>query len=242
MNIQNAHLLETDQLVKEFQTHLEYGLSENEVQKKRLQFGANELIEKGGRSALTIMLSQFTEMMVIILLVAALISLFLREYIDASVILVIVIMNAILGFWQEYHAENAIAALKKLAVPNVRVRRGGTEKEISAKELVPGDIILLETGNIVPADARLVNAVHLKTQESALTGESESVEKCSDKLIGDHITLPDRKNMVYMGTIVVCGRALAVVIGTGMQTEIGKIATMLQTVEEESTPLQKRLT
>ena len=242
MNIQNAHLLETDQLVKEFQTHLEYGLSENEVQKRRLQFGANELIEKGRRSALTILLSQFTEMMVIILLVAALISLFLREYIDASVILVIVIMNAILGFWQEYHAENAIAALKKLAVPNVRVRRGGTEKEISSKELVPGDIILLETGNIVPADARLVNAVHLKTQESALTGESESVEKCPDKLIGDHITLPDRKNMVYMGTIVVCGRALAVVMGTGMQTEIGKIATMLQAVEEESTPLQKRLT
>lgn len=241
LKIQNPHLLESDQLVQELQTDTSTGLSENEAQKRKSEIGPNELIEKGRRSVLSILISQFTEVLVIILLAAAVFSFFLHEYIDASVILVIVILNAILGFWQEYQAENAMAALKKLAVPNVRVRREGIEKEISAKDLVPGDIVLLEMGNIVPVDARLLEAAHFKTQESALTGESESVEKSPGPLIGDHITLPDRKNMIYMGTIVVYGRAVAVVTATGMQTELGKIATMLQTVKEDLTPLQKRL-
>ncbi len=239
--IQNPHLLETYQLVQQLQTRTETGLSENEAQRRQSEIGPNELIEKGRRGTFSILLAQFTEVLVMILLAAAAVSFFLHEYIDASVILVIVILNAILGFWQEYQAENAMAALKKLAVPTVRVRRGGVEKEISAKDLVPGDVILLETGNIVPADARLVEAAHFKTQESALTGESESVEKSLDPLTSEHITLPDRKNMIYMGTVVVYGRALAVVTATGMRTELGKIATMLQTVQEDLTPLQKRL-
>jgi len=241
LTINNPHLLETDELIQQLQTRTETGLSKHEADKRQSEVGPNELIEKGRRSAFSILLSQFTEVLVIILLAAALISFFLHEYIDGSVILVIVILNAILGFWQEYQAENAMAALKKLAVPHVRVRRDGVEKEISAKDLVPGDVILLETGNVVPADARIVEAAHLKTQESALTGESVSVEKSPDPLTGEHITLPDRKNMIYMGTVVVYGRALAVVTATGMQTELGKIATMLQTVKEDLTPLQKRL-
>ncbi len=240
-SIENPHLLEIHQLMERLQTRTEAGLNENEAQRRQSEIGPNELIEKGRRSILSILMGQFTEVLVMILLAAAVFSFFLHEYIDASVILVIVVLNAILGFWQEYQAENAMAALKKLAVPTVRVRRGGVEKEISAKDLVPGDVIFLETGNVVPADARLVEAAHFKTQESALTGESESVEKNTDLLTGDHITLPDRKNMIYMGTVVVYGRALAVVTATGMQTELGKIATMLQTVQEDLTPLQKRL-
>lgn len=237
----NPHLLEKEQVLQELNTEVTRGLSETEAKERFTTYGPNELIEKGKKSAFAILFDQVKEVMVIILIIAAIISIFLHEYIDAAVIFVIVVLNTALGFWQEFNAENAMAALKKLAVPNVRVRREGVEQQISAKELVPGDILILEAGNIIPADARLIDVINLKVQEATLTGESEPVEKTVNLLQGSEIAVADRRNMVYMGTVVTYGRAQAVVTATGMKTELGKIATMLQEVEEEQTPLQRRL-
>src|SRR5690606_24633440 len=153
----------------------------------------------------------------------------------------IVALYALLGFIQEYRAEQAIAALKKMAVPNVRALRDGKLQELSARELVPGDIIQLETGNVIPADLRLLGAVNLRIQEAALTGESEAIEKHTVALSNEDLPLGDRKNMAYMGTIITQGRGLALVVATGMQTELGKIADLLQQVKQEQTPLQRRL-
>ena len=237
----NPHLLSVDEVVREFSSHAVTGLTDTEAKARLQQYGANELIEKGRRSVLAILFDQIKGIMVLILLGAAVISFFLNEYIDAAVILIIVILNTTLGFWQEYNAENALAALKKLAVPKVRVRRDEREKEIAASELVPGDIVILEAGNIIPADARLLTAVNLKVQEAALTGESEPVEKNIAPLSVADIPLADRKNMIYLGTVVTFGRGRALVTETGMKTELGKIATLLQEMEEEEAPLQKRL-
>ncbi len=179
--------------------------------------------------------------MVVILLVAAAVSAFLGEFNDVIVIMAIVVLNAILGFTQEYRAEQAIAALKKLAVPTVKVRRNGRIDEISARELVPGDIVLLEAGNLIPADGRLLESVNLKIQEAALTGESEPVGKTTDPITRSDLTLGDRKNMIFMGTITTYGRGTAVITETGMKTELGNIADLLQTVERDQTPLQRRL-
>ncbi|MFZ5518368.1 MAG: calcium-translocating P-type ATPase, PMCA-type [Candidatus Zhuqueibacterota bacterium] len=235
-------LHEIDEVVSFFKTNLNRGLTESEAAQRLSQYGKNELQETGKKSMLAIFFSQLKETMMIILFVAAIISLLLHEYIDAGVIFVIVLLNAFIGFWQEYKAENALAALKKMAVPTVRVRRDGVEQQIAATNLAPGDIIIVEAGNIIPADSRIVLAANLKVQESALTGESESVLKNTNRLSGDDIPLGDRKNMLYMGTIVTYGRAEAVISATGMNTELGKIATMLQQVEDDKTPLQMRLT
>lgn len=239
--MKNPHLIGKDQVLQELKTDALEGLSDNEVRARLLSNGPNELIDKGKKSVFAMLFDQVKEVMVIILIVAAIVSIFLHEYIDASAILIIVILNTILGFWQEFKAEKAMAALKKLAISKVHVRRGGGEKEISAEELVPGDIVIIEAGNIIPADARLIEAVNLRVQEATLTGESEPVEKISEILSGTDVPLADRKNMVYTGTVVTYGRAEAVVTGTGMNTELGNIATMLQDVEDEQAPLQKRL-
>ncbi|MBN1351799.1 cation-translocating P-type ATPase [candidate division KSB1 bacterium] len=230
-----------EDVLSELNTDSSAGLSEAEAERQLQQFGPNELIESGRRSAFGILFDQLKEVMVVILILAAVISLFLHEYIDAVVILIIVILNTALGFWQEFNAENAIAALKKLAVPNIRVRRGGTEKSISTKDLVPGDIMMVEAGNIVPADARLIDVANLKVQEATLTGESLAAEKNTEVLDGENLAPGDRKNMIFMGTVVTYGRAQAVVTATGMQTELGNIANMLQVVDEEQAPLQRRL-
>jgi Ca2+-transporting ATPase len=182
-----------------------------------------------------------TAVMVVILIVAAVISAFLGDYKDTIAIMAIVVLNSILGFTQEYRAEKAMAALKKLAVPTVKVRRDGHVREVSARELVPGDVVLLEAGALVPADGRLLESANLRVQESALTGESEPVEKNPEALATEDLPLGDRRNMVYMGTVVTYGRGLAVVVETGMKTELGRIAEMIQTVEREPTPLQRRL-
>jgi Ca2+-transporting ATPase len=179
--------------------------------------------------------------MVLILIAAALVSGFLGKVTETAAIAAIVILFALLGFFQEYRAEQAMAALKRLAVPLVRVRRGGELQELSAKELVPGDVVLLEAGNAIPADLRLVESVNLRIQEAALTGESEPVEKQDEPLLREDVALGDRRNMAYMGTVVTYGRGTAVVTGTGMNTELGKIATLLQSVESGLTPLQQRL-
>ena len=160
---------------------------------------------------------------------------------DTIAILVIVVLNAVLGFTQEYRAERAMAALKKMVVPRVKVRRDGQVREISARELVPGDLFLLETGGAVPADGRLLESVNLRVQEAALTGESVPVDKCTAALAGEHLALGDRRNMVFLGTAITYGRGLGVVTATGMETELGHIATMIQAVESEPTPLQRRM-
>ena len=217
------------------------GLANDQVASRQAEHGPNELVETGGRGPWRILWEQLSGAMVLMLIVAAGVSAFLHEYTDAVVILAIVVLNAALGFVQDYRAEKALAALKKLAVPIVRVRRDGVVREISARELVPGDIVLMEVGNYVPADCRLVESVNLKIQEAALTGESEAVEKQIEPLEGEDLPLGDRTNMAYMGTVVTYGHGQAVVTETGMNTELGNIARSLQTVETEPTPLQKRL-
>ncbi len=233
--------LEIDQIVARLETDLEQGLQETQVRSRLDQYGYNELIERGVKSPWRILWEQLTALMVVILIIAAIVSAALGDFKDAIAILAIVVLNAVLGFTQEYRAEQAMAALKKLAVPRVKVRREGHLREISARELVPGDVILLEAGSLVPADGRLVESVGLRTQEAALTGESEPVEKSTRVFTGEDLPLGDRRNMVYMGTVITSGRGLAVIAETGMNTQLGHIAEMIQTVEQEPTPLQRRL-
>lgn len=233
--------LEMSDVVSEFESDPVDGLA-NTIASQRLEkYGPNELIEQGGESPWKILLDQFTETMVVILMIAAIISLVLGEYIDFVAIIVIIILNALIGFRQEYKAEQAMAALKKLAVPIVKVRRSGHVAEISSTELVPGDIVLLEAGNIVPADGRLIESHNLQTQESALTGESEPVSKISSALHGADLPLAERENAIYMGTIVTYGRGQAIITETGMDTELGNIADLMQSAGVDQTPLQKRL-
>jgi len=229
------------EVIKYLKTDRAKGLSNAEVKKRLEQYGPNELVERGKKSPWIIFLNQFKEVMVIVLIIAALVSAFLGEFTEVIVILAIVVLNAILGFTQEYRAEQAMEALKKMAVPFVRVRRDNHVQEISSHQLVPGDVILLESGNLVPADCRILENASLKTQEAALTGESEPVEKQVEAIPGEDLPLGDRANLLYMGTTVTYGRAEAVVTATGMQTELGNIAGLLQDVEEDQTPLQRRL-
>ena len=235
------HTVTTEELVQTLNLNLETGLGEAEAAAKQAQFGPNELTESGGVSPVRLLVAQFTNTMVLILIAAAVVSGFLGKVTETAAIAAIVILFALLGFFQEYRAEQAMAALKRLAVPLVRVRRNGELRELSAKELVPGDVVLLEAGNAIPADLRLVECVNLRIQEAALTGESEPVEKHTEALPREDVALGDRRNMAYMGTVVTYGRGTAVVTGTGMETELGKIATLLQTVESGLTPLQQRL-
>lgn len=212
------------------------GLSEKEAQKRYEKYGPNILQEKKKISALKIFIEQFSDFMVLILLAATAVSIFMGEMTEAVTIIVIVFINAILGFVQEYRTEKTMEALKELAVPTAKVIRGGKQVEIPAEEIVPGDLIILETGDRVPADAVLVESKSLFADESLLTGESVPVEKFSDENSAN-----GEKNTVYMGTNVTGGRGKAVVCATGMMTEMGKIAGMIQDIETEETPLQKRL-
>jgi Ca2+-transporting ATPase len=222
-------------------SNAESGLAPAEAQKRLAEQGPNELVERGAKSPWLILWEQLTGVMVVILIVAAIVSGALGDWKDAIAILAIVVLNAVLGFSQEYRAEQAMAALKQLAVPTVKVRRDGHVVEISARELVPGDVVLLEAGTLVPADGRLLESVNLRVEESALTGESEPVEKHNRPLDRAELPVGDRVNMVYMGTVVTYGRGVEVVTATGMDTELGRIAELIQTVEREPTPLQRRL-
>ena len=217
------------------------GLSDQEASRRLADFGPNALVERGIKSPWIILWEQFKGILIIILIIAAVVSAAMGEYADAAVIFIIVVLNALLGLIQEYRAEKAMAALKKMSVPIVKVRRNGGVQEISSRNLVPGDILILEAGNLVPADCRLLETTNLRVQEAALTGESEPVEKNTDPLTGEAVSLGDRCNMAYMGTIVTYGRGLAVITDTGTHTELGGIATMIQNVKREETPLQKRL-
>jgi len=217
------------------------GLSDQEVEKRIKIHGYNEIKEKEKEPAWKLLLSQFNNLLIYILIASAVISLFLGKTIEPIAIIVIVVLAGITGFIQEYQANKAIESLRKMASPHAKVRRSGKIYEILAKELVPGDIILLAAGDKVPADARILSAHLLRVDEAALTGESVPVSKHSNAISGDNIPLGDRKNMLYMGTAVVQGRAEAVITSTGMQTEFGKIASLLDATESEKTPLQRNL-
>jgi len=234
------HILERERIYEQLDTSPD-GLDEAEVARRLEQYGPNELEERGLRSPWKVLLGQFTEIMVVVLLIAAGISVALGHTTDAIVILVIVVLNAILGFTQEYRAERAMAALKQLSVPTVRVRRDGQIREVEATSLVPGDIVLLEAGDRVPADARVVESVNLRAEEAALTGESVPVDKIEKPLKDESLPVGDRRNMVFMGTAITYGRGSAVVVATGMETQLGNIADMLQQVSEERTPLQRKM-
>ena len=235
------HTLGVDQALEELQSAAESGLAADEAGRRLQQYGQNELTEQAGRTPWQILWEQFTSTMALILTAAAVISGLVGSFKDASTIFAIVILFALLGFAQDFRAERAIAALKRMAVPLVRVRRDRVVQELPSLQLVPGDIVLLEAGSVVPADCRLLEAHGLRVQEALLTGESEAVEKHTDQIASEELPLGDRRNLLFMGTLVSAGRAVAVVVATGMQTELGSIATMLQQVGQEWTPLQKRL-
>jgi Ca2+-transporting ATPase len=232
---------ETTEALAQLSTAAATGLGSAEAQRRLAEHGSNELVERGVKSPWRILWEQLTGTLVVILIVAAIASGFLGDWKDAVAIMVIVVLNAILGFSQEYRAEKAISALKQLAVPTVKVRRDGHVVEISARDLVPGDIVLLEAGDVVPADGRLLEAINLRVDEAALTGESEPVEKSAGVLSGADLPVGDRLNMAYSGTVVTYGRGTMLVTETGMNTELGRIADMIQTVEREPTPLQRKL-
>jgi Ca2+-transporting ATPase len=217
------------------------GLTSEEARSRLNRYGPNVLQEKKKKTPFMMFLDQFRDFMIIVLIAAALISGFIGELSDTIAIIVIVVLNAVIGFIQEYRAEKAVAALKKMAAPAATILRDGMPANIPTSELVPGDVVILEAGRIVPADMRLIESAQLKVEEAALTGESLSVEKHVHPLHDESLSIGDRKNMAYKGTIVTYGRGLGVVVATGMNTELGKIAAMLQEEEEVKTPLQKRL-
>ncbi|MFN2111673.1 MAG: calcium-translocating P-type ATPase, SERCA-type [Anaerolineales bacterium] len=229
------------QVLTAFHVNREEGLSSAEASKRQGEYGKNELREAPPTSIWVKIYEQFANFVVILLLVAAVISAVLGDWVEAAAIMTIVILNAGLGVLQESRAEEALAALKKMAAPDANVLRDGHRRAIPAREVVPGDIVFLEAGNFVPADVRLLETVNLRIEEAALTGESVAVTKNASQEIGEDAGLGDRKTMAYTGTVVSYGRGVGVVVSTGMNTEIGQIASMLQEVEESETPLQHRL-
>lgn len=241
MRQQAWHVLPWSDVAKAFEVHPGKGLSLKEVNQRLTEFGKNMLHTKKGTHPVFVFLGQFKDFMVLVLLAATIVSGLLGEVADAITIMAILIVNAILGFIQEYRAEKSIDSLKSLTAPEARVLRDGVEVKIPAAELVPGDIILLEAGDRIPADIRWIQAVNIEVEESALTGESHPVAKSVLALTDELTPMADRVNMGYMGTIVVNGRGAGVVVATGMDTEMGIIAGMIQSVEDEETPLQKRL-
>ena len=235
----NFYNLNVSDTIKSIDTS-QKGLSEEEARKRLKEYGNNELKQKEKISPFQILIRQFTSSIVFILLAALIISLLIGEKLDAIVISTIVVLNGVFGFIQEFKAEKAIEALKKLTALKAKVIRDGKETEIDSRDLVPGDIIFLETGSKVPADARLIDIAAFQIDEASLTGESVPSNKTTDPL-ENNILVNDQKNMVFMGTIVTRGHAKAVVTGTGMNTEIGKIADMVQEAEEKLSPLQVKL-
>jgi Ca2+-transporting ATPase len=235
------YALTVDEVVARLQTDSKKGLNEKEVKERLERFGTNELARAAKAPLWSLFLNQFSDFMVLVLLAATFISGLLGEYADAVTIMIIVVVNAILGFVQEYRAERSIEALKKLTAPEARVIRSGQERKVPASELVPGDLVLLEEGDRVPADLRLLQTANLEIEESSLTGESVPVRKREDALPGQEVALGDARNMAYLGTAVTRGRGRGVVINTGMATEMGQICGMIQEAGQEETPLQRRL-
>ncbi len=240
-NEQTWYLISKEDTAAALETDLNTGLTQEEAARRLERYGPNELEAQRGRTIWEMLLDQFKEVLVLMLIGAAVVSGLVGEVEDSLIILLIVVLNAILGVVQESKAENSLAALRQLSAPIATVIRDGKVQHIPARELVPGDLILLEAGANIPADARLVEAVNLRCEEAALTGESVPVEKSTAPLQDAEAGLGDRVNMVFSGTTAVYGRGKAVVVGTGMKTEIGKIASMIQKASQEPTPLQIKL-
>jgi Ca2+-transporting ATPase len=246
------HTLSVTEAAAALASDLDRGLAAEEVRKRQAQFGPNELQEAPPRGFWRMVLDQFNQFLVLILIAAAVVSALIgwneyahsgdtAEFVDAAAIMTIVILNAILGVVQEGRAAEELAALKKMAAPNARVFRDGHLVTIPSRELVPGDVVVLETGNYVPADVRLVESVNLRAEEASLTGESVAVGKDARDVLPAETVLGDRRNLAFMSTVITYGRGRGLVVATGMQTEIGQIAEMLQSYEEEPTPLQVKL-
>ena len=238
------HALTVESLERELGSDRNTGLTEREAEHRLTTVGPNELPEAPPPSPLKILLAQFSSLIVWVLIGAAVVSGLLQEWIDAAAIVAIVILNAILGFVQEFRAERSLAALRKLSVATARVIREGVARSIPARQLVPGDLIQVEAGDRIPADSRLIYATSLQTQEASLTGESTPVSKSAESISQTEVPLGDRRNMLFMSTIAVSGKGRALVTATGPKTELGKIAAMIHReaqAEQEETPLQRRL-
>jgi Ca2+-transporting ATPase len=243
-NDNNWHTLTTDETAQRLETNPQSGLSSANAAKRLAQYGANELKEKRARSLWRMLLDQFADFMIIVLIGAAVVSGIVGDVEDTVAIIVIVILNAVIGFVQEYRAEQAMAALKRMAEAGAHVLRDGRAEIVNSSGLVPGDVVLLEAGNVVPADLRIIETARLKIDESALTGESVAVEKQTQALTIAAAPLGDKICLAYKGTIVTYGRARGLVVATGMNSELGKIAALLSEDSEDSetkTPMQKRL-
>jgi Ca2+-transporting ATPase len=235
------HTLEPAHIAEQLRTHLKHGLDPAEAARRLAEYGPNELQAAQRISPWTLLLEQFKNVLILILLLAVALSALLGHSVEAIVIGIIVLFAVLLGFVQEYRAERAIEALREMAAPTATVLRGGEEIDIPAREIVPGDVILLSAGDKIPADARLIEAINLRVEEAALTGESMPIEKHTAALAAAELAVADRKNMVYAGTAATYGRGRALVVATGMRTEFGKIAQLLQTIETGKTPLQQNL-
>ncbi|MFN2337272.1 MAG: cation-translocating P-type ATPase, partial [Bacteroidales bacterium] len=234
------------EIIDQLRTSQTEGLSSAEARQRIEEYGRNVLEEKGRKSILVMFFAQFKSFMIIVLLIAAAISGVVgimeeEGLLDTYIILGILIVNALIGAIQEKKAETSLEALKSMAAPASKVLRDGSITEINTIDLVPGDVVILETGAIIPADLRVSESINLKIQESSLTGESVPVEKQTDPIPGDDVSLGDRTNMAYSSSMVTYGRGRGIVINTGMKTEVGKIANMLQHAEDMETPMSKRL-
>lgn len=239
--------LNVQEVSNKLKTNIQTGLTEKEAETRQSKYGLNKLRDKKKTSFFVKLLKQFNDFMIIILIASAAISAIVaylensNDYIDSVIIIGIVIINALMGVIQENKAEKSIEALQKLASPQAKVRRDGEIKQIPSEDVVPGDIIIIETGSYIPADARLISTYNFKVEESALTGENLPVEKDSKKILKDTVSLGDMENFVFATTIAVSGHAEAIVTETGMSTKVGKIAELIITDEAPETPLQKRL-
>jgi P-type Ca2+ transporter type 2C len=240
-NVQPWHALDSDRILEQLATPADLGLTEVEAEQRAQIYGLNQLDEAPPVTFLQMLWEQFNNFIVILLIVAALISAFLGDWVESGAILAIVVLNATLGVVQERNAEKALATLRQLAAPEAQVLREGHRHIIPARLLVPGDIVFMEAGHYVPADVRLLEAVNMRVEEAALTGESVPVQKDANIRLQADVPLGDRRNTAFMGTMVSYGRGRGVVIATGMRTQIGLIAEMLQSVQNEPTPLQRRL-
>jgi P-type Ca2+ transporter type 2C len=234
------HALKADAVLKHLEVQHD-GLSSEEVERRLQNYGPNQLKEAPRPGFMALLWAQLNNFVVILLIVASVISALLGDYVEAAAIMAIVVLNSVLGIVQEQRAEQALAALKKLAAPDAQVLRDGVRRAVPSYNLVPGDIVFLEAGNFIPADLRLLEAVNLRVEEASLTGESLPVQKNAATVLEKNVPLGDRKNTAFMGTVVNYGRGRGVVTSTGMHTQLGLIATMLQNVETEETPLQRRL-
>ncbi|MBT7818262.1 MAG: cation-translocating P-type ATPase [Chloroflexi bacterium] len=235
------HSLSAEESIGKLKSSRTKGLNIEEVEKRRNSYGSNKLDEAPPPNIWVMLWAQFNDFVIWLLIGASIISAFLNEWVEASAIMAIVILNAIMGIIQERRAEEAMAALRQLAAPEAQVVRDGHHLVVPSHELVPGDIVIIEAGNYIPADVRLIESINLKIEEAALTGESVPVQKNDEQILAADASLGDRKNSGFMGTLANYGRAVAIVTNTGMSTQIGRIAEMLQAVEQEETPLQKRL-